>query len=81
MNEPQVWTVIGVLGSSLLGVLTLMSTMFVRIIRTEVGSVRNEIGSLRSEMQAEFASVRTDITYLDRDVQALTRHVFGDGAA
>ncbi len=88
MNEPQVWTAIGILGTSLFGMLTLMSTMFVRIIRTEIGSVRTEIGSvrteigsLRTEMQAEFASVRTEIRYLDRDVQVLTKRVFGDGAA
>lgn len=74
MNEPQVWTLIGVLGTALFGMLTLMSTMFVRILRTE-------IGSLRTEMQAEFASVRTEIKYLDRDVQALSRRVFGDDAA
>jgi hypothetical protein len=88
VNEPQVWTAIGILGTSLFGMLTLMSTMFVRIIRTEIGSVRTEIGSvrteigsLRTEMQAEFASVRTEIRYLDRDVQVLTKRVFGDGAA
>lgn len=88
MNEPQVWTLIGVLGTALFGMLTLMSTMFVRILRTEIGSVRSEIGSvrgeigsLRREMQAEFASVRTEIKYLDRDVQALSRRVFGDDAA
>ncbi|KQP26403.1 hypothetical protein ASF37_10090 [Aeromicrobium sp. Leaf289] len=103
MNEPQVWTLIGVFGTALFGMLTLMSTMFVRILRTEIGSlrtemrteigslrsemgtelrsVRGEIGSLRTEMQAEFASVRTEIKYLDRDVQALSRRVFGDDAA
>ncbi|WP_289017017.1 hypothetical protein, partial [uncultured Aeromicrobium sp.] len=95
VNEPQVWTAIGILGTSLFGMLTLMSTMFVRIIRTEIGSVRTEIGSvrteigsvrteigsLRTEMQAEFASVRTEIRYLDRDVRVLTKRVFGDGAA
>lgn len=74
MNEPQVWTLIGVFGTTLFGMLTLMSTMFVRILRTE-------IGSLRTEMQAEFASVRTEIKYLDRDVQALSRRVLGDDAA
>ena len=114
VNEPQVWTLIGVFGTALFGMLTLMSTMFVRILRTEIGSlrtemrteigslrtemrteigslrsemgtelrsVRGEIGSLRTEMQAEFASVRTEIKYLDRDVQALSRRVFGDDAA
>ncbi|GAA0193713.1 hypothetical protein GCM10008944_08180 [Cytobacillus oceanisediminis] len=81
VNEPQVWTLIGVFGTALFGMLTLLSTMFVRILRTELRSVRGEIGSLRTEMQAEFASVRTEIKYLDRDVQALSRRVFGDDAA
>ncbi|RYY43717.1 MAG: hypothetical protein EON53_13785 [Actinomycetales bacterium] len=103
MDEPQVWTLIGVFGTALFGMLTLMSTMFVRTLRTEFGSlrtemgteigslrsemgtelrsVRGEIGSLRTEMQAEFASVRTEIKHLDRDVQALSRRVFGDDAA
>ena len=99
MNEPQVWTLIGVFGTALFGMLTLMTTLFVRVVRTEIGSLRTEIGSLRteigsvrtelgaqigslrSEMQAEFASVRTEIKYLDRDVQALSRRVFGDDAA
>jgi hypothetical protein len=92
MNEPQVWTLIGVFGTALFGMLTLMSTLFVRVVRAEIGSLRTEIGSvrtglgaeidaLRSEMRGEFASVHTEIKYLDRDVQALSRRVFGDDAA
>lgn len=45
MTEPQVWTLIGVFAAGLFGMLTLMSTMFVRVVRTEIGSVRTEIGS------------------------------------
>jgi hypothetical protein len=71
MNEPQVWTLIGafVAGQTALIVLVL------RIVSVEIGSVRNEIrseiGSIRHEMNVRF-------DHLDRDVQALTRHVFGE---
>ncbi len=77
MTEPQVWTLIGVFAAGLFGMLTLMSTMFVRIIRTEIGSVRGEIGSLRNEMVNGFQGVHEHIDRLDGDVNALMKHTFG----
>ncbi len=70
MTEPQVWTLIGVFATALFGVLTLMSTMFTRVIRTEIGSFRNE-------MSAEFRGVHQRIDRLDADVNALMKHTFG----
>lgn len=61
MNEPQVWTLIGVFGAALFGMLTLMSTMFVRTVQTEIRSVRTEIGSVRTEIGTEIASLRSEM--------------------
>lgn len=77
MTEPQVWTLIGVFAAGLFGMLTLMSTMFVRVLRTEIGSVRTEIGSIRNEMNAGFQGVHQRIDRLDSDVNALMKHTFG----
>ncbi|REJ04156.1 hypothetical protein DY023_16630 [Microbacterium bovistercoris] len=77
MTEPQAWTLIGVFAAGLFGMITLMSTMFVRIIKTEIGSVRSEIGSLRSEIHSEFRGVHQRIDRLDSDVNALMKHTFG----
>lgn len=117
MNEPQVWTVIGVLAAALFGGLTVITQLVLRTlqaeigsVRTEIGSVRTEINSVRADLRAEINSVRTELSAdidsvrtelrseiasvrieigalrditetrfesLDRDVQALTRHVFG----
>jgi len=66
MNEPQVWTLIGVFATGLFGMITLMSTMFVRIVRTEIGSVRTEIQGVHRRLDR-----------LDADVNALMRHTFG----
>lgn len=77
MNEPQVWTLIGVFAAGLFGMLTLMSTMFVRVLRTEIGSVRAEIGSLRTEMHEGLQGVHRRIDRLDSDVNALMKHTFG----
>lgn len=70
MTEPQVWTLIGVFAAGLFGMLTIISTMFVRVLKTE-------IGSLRTEMSSEFRSIHQRIDRLDADVNALMRHTFG----
>lgn len=77
MNEPQVWVLIGVFATGLFGMLTIMSTLFVRVIRSEIGGLRSEltgeIGGLRSEVR----SIHQRIDRLDRDINALMKHTFG----
>lgn len=95
MNEPQVWTAIGVFAAGMFGTITIVLTSFTHIMKTEFASVRKELGSVRTdlqteiasvrtEMRSEFASVRTEISavhgridHLDRDVNAIYRHLFG----
>lgn len=77
MNEPQVWALIGVFGAAVFGMITLVSTLFVRVIRSEINGVRGEIRGLRGDMNTRFEAVDRRFDYLDRDVQALTKHVFG----
>ena len=66
-SEPQVWTLIGVFAAGQAALIGLV----LRIVSVEISAVRNEFASFRSEMNVRF-------DHLDRDVQALTRHVFGD---
>jgi hypothetical protein len=80
LNEPQVWTVIGVFATALFGLLGFVTTSISRTIRTEIGSVRNEIGSLRGEMNARFDSLSSRIDHLDRDVQFLMKRELEDRA-
>lgn len=64
MNEPQVWTLIGVFSAAVFGMFGLVSTMFVRIMRAEFGALE--------------ARLTSKIDLLDREIQALARQVFGD---
>jgi hypothetical protein len=80
LTEPQVWTLIGAVSAAIFGVLGLMSTMFVRVLRTEIGGVRAEIAGLRGEMNARFETVHARLDHLDREVQALVRKVFDEGS-
>jgi hypothetical protein len=70
MTEPQVWVLIGVFATAVFGMLTWQTISFNRALKTS-------IDSLREVMSARFDTVDSKIEALDRDVQALTRHVFG----
>lgn len=67
MNEPQVWTVIGVFATALFGMLGFVFAMMTRTMKAEFASVR-----------AEIAGLSTRIDHLDRDVQFLMKREFGD---
>ena len=52
MDEPQVWTLIGVFAAALFGMITIVSTMFVRVVRTEIQSVRQDIRTIDRDVNA-----------------------------
>ena len=66
MTEPQVWTLIAVFAAAVFGMITIVSTLFIRVLRAEIGVLRADIQRLE-----------TRLDNLDRDVQALMRHTFG----
>ncbi len=88
MTEAQTWTVIATLSAALLGMITVVTTVLMRTISTQIGGLRNEMisglngvrsemGGLRAEMNARFETVGVRMDSLDRDVQAVASRVFG----
>ncbi|MCS3442308.1 hypothetical protein [Microbacterium phyllosphaerae] len=81
MNDAQIWTMIGSFIALMLSMMTVVSTLFIRVVRTEISGLRNEmnaqIGGLRGEMNARFDTVNTRIDGLDRDMQAVVKRTFG----
>ncbi len=63
MNEAQVWAALGIFAAAFTAVVTVTSTLLVRVLRSEVGSLRKEMN--------------TRFDHLDRDVNALMKHTFG----
>ena len=61
MTEAQTWTVIATLSAALLGMITVVTTVLMRTISTQIGSVRNEMLGLRAEMLSGFDSVRGEL--------------------
>ncbi|MFD4421214.1 hypothetical protein ACFWN7_06895 [Agromyces sp. NPDC058484] len=70
MTEAQTWTMIGAFIALMFGMLTIVSTLFIHVLRTEVRR-------LETKFDARFDVVGTRIDGLDRDVQALVKHTFG----
>ncbi|MBS1675180.1 MAG: hypothetical protein JSS74_14595 [Actinobacteria bacterium] len=52
MSEPQVWTLIGVFAAALFGMVTIVSTMFVRVLRAEVRTIHQRIDVLDRDVNA-----------------------------
>jgi hypothetical protein len=77
VNEPQVWTLIGVFAAGMFGMITIVSTMFTRVVRTEIAGLRTELAGLRTELKGDIDGLRGEIRTIDRDVNALMKHTFG----
>lgn len=77
MNDAQTWTVIGVTSALLFSMLGIVSTLFIRILRTEIAGLRGEMNARFDAVDGKFDVVHSRIDGLDRDVQALVKHTFG----
>jgi hypothetical protein len=65
MNDAQIWTMIGTFTALMFGMLTAVSTLFVRVVRAEIGGLRSEmngqIGGLRNEMNGQIGGLRNEM--------------------
>lgn len=84
MTEPQIWTMIGAFTALMIGMMTIVSTFFVRILRAEIGGLRGEmrgrlegVGHRFEAVNGRLDTVDRRLDEIDRDVQALARHTFG----
>lgn len=65
MNDAQIWTMIGSFVALMFGTLTLVSTLFIRVLRSEIGALRTEmngqITGLRTEMNGQITGLRNEV--------------------
>lgn len=73
MTEAQTWTMIGAFIALMFGMLTIVSTLFIQVLRSEVRRLETRFDAV----DARFDGVNSRIDGLDRDVQALVKHTFG----
>ena len=71
VTEPQIWTMIGLMAAVFFGTMTIISTMFTRVVRSEIGGLRGEMNARFDAVDVRFDAVNGRIDNLDRDVQFL----------
>ncbi|WP_431805868.1 hypothetical protein [Microbacterium paraoxydans] len=75
LNDLQVWTLIGVFTTMMLGGMTVMTTQFSRVIRAEVGGLRAELTGrmegLEGRLTGRIDALENKVDGLDREVANL----------
>ena len=77
MTEPQVWVLIGVFATAIFGMMTWQTVNFNRALVSAVERLEAKFDGKFDAMSGKIEVINAKIDNLDRDVQALTRHVFG----
>ncbi|MCT2224747.1 hypothetical protein [Microbacterium paraoxydans] len=81
MDGAQVWTMIGAFTALMMGMLTVVSTLFIRVLRSEIGGLRNEmtgqLGGLRNEMTARFDAVNTRFDAVGTRIDGVNARIDG----
>ena len=78
MNDPQVWTLIGVFTAIMIGGMTLMTTLLNRTMAAGFKAVEATFEAVDARFDARLSG---KIALLDKDIETLTRRVFGDDRA
>ena len=85
MNDPQIWTLLGIFAAVTLGGMTLMTTLLTRTMASGFAAMDARFEGLRGEMDARFIAVdarfdamNTKFDHLDREVAALSRRIWED---
>ncbi len=66
MTEPQIWTIIGVGAAALLGIITIVSTSFTRVLRTELGAIREVMDTRFGEIDRRFGDIDRRLDRMDQ---------------
>ena len=85
MNDPQIWTLIGVFSAAVLGGLSLVVTLVTRTTGGQIaalgGQLTGEIRALDSRFGARFDTVDVKFDVLDKEVAGLAKRVWGSNDA
>lgn len=70
MTEPQVWVLIGVFAAAFFALIGIVTSNFNRTMDAC-------FEAMRSDVNAKFDVINIKLENMDRDIQTLSRHVFG----
>lgn len=71
LNDPQVWTLIGVFAAVMLGGMTLMTTQLSRVIRAEVDRIDGTLSARIDGVDARLGRIESKVDDLDKELTNL----------
>ncbi len=71
LNDPQVWTLLGIFATVMLGGMTLMTSQFSRVIRAEVGGLRGELTARLDAMDGRLTRLEGKVDDLHKELTNL----------
>lgn len=77
MTEPQVWVLIGVFAAAFFALIGIVTTNFHKTMKARFETMNERFATLEARIDAKFDVMNMKLENMDRDIQALSRHVFG----
>jgi len=71
LNDPQVWTLIGVFAAVILGGMTLVTTQLSRLIRVEVDRVEGSLSTRIDGIDGRLGRIESKVDDLDTELTNL----------
>ncbi len=77
LTEPQVWVLMGIFATAIFGMLGWQTASFNRSLMIVRDSLRESIESQGKITDVRFGALEKKLEDMDRDIQAISRYVFG----
>lgn len=77
LTEPQVWVLMGIFATAIFGMLGWQTASFNRNLMIVRDSLRESLEMQGKIMDVRFGALEKKLEEMDRDIQAISRHVFG----
>ncbi|PRB08789.1 hypothetical protein [Microbacterium sp. MYb62] len=71
LNDPQVWTLIGVFAAVMLGGMTLMTMQLSHVIRAETGRIDGTLSARIDGVDARLGRIESKVDDLDKELTNL----------
>lgn len=75
MNDPQVWTLLGIFAAAMLGGMTLMTTQLSRVIRAEVCRIDGTLSARIEGLSTRIDGLDLRLDRIERKVEDLDKEV------